>query len=204
MQDPMHDPALLSDEALCLRCRDDAASCEELIRRYAGLVRACTRALYLAGGDREDLWQEGMIGLCEAIRAYEPGRGSFSAFAAICIRRQAMSAVRAADADKHQPLNSSVPIQVSSFGHQAPDMLRAEEQDPEDVVIGQEIFAAFWSQLDSSLSRLERKVLQAYLQGLSYHEIAQLLQRPPKSVDNAIRRIRTKAARCRQIGDNGI
>lgn len=210
MQEFVHDPAAsadisaLTDEALCLRCRREPALQEVLIRRYAGLVRACTRPLYLAGADREDLWQEGMIGLLEAIRAYEPDRGSFSAFAAICIRRQAVSAVRAADARKHQPLNASVPFQVSSFGNHDPEIFRIEELDPEDVVIGQETSAAFWSRLDASLSRLEKKVLSYYLQGLSYQEIAQLLHRAPKSVDNAIQRIRAKAGQCRQNGDNGI
>lgn len=204
MQELMRDPSALPDEVLCLRCRTEPQLQEILIRRYAGLVRACTRPMYLAGGDREDLWQEGMIGLLEAIRAYEPEKGSFSAFAAICIRRQAVSAVRAADAGKHQPLNASVPFQVSSFGSQGPAVYRTEEQDPEDVVIGQEMSAAFWGRLDSALSRLEKKVLEAYLQGLSYHEIAQKLRRTPKSVDNAIQRIRQKAERCRKNGDNGI
>lgn len=203
MQIPMQDPATMSDEALCLRCQTQPELQEILIRRYAALVRACTRPLYLAGADREDLWQEGTIGLLEAIRAYSPERGSFSTFAAICIRRQALSAVRAADAGKHQPLNASVPFQVSSFGKYDPASLRIEEQDPEDVVIGQETTEAFYARLDAALSRLEKKVLNAYLQGLSYQEIAQHLHRAPKSVDNAIQRIRTKAVRCQKNGDNG-
>lgn len=204
MQKLIQNPEELSDELLCARCQSEPALQEILIRRYAGLVRACTRPMYLAGADREDLWQEGTIGLLEAIRMYKPEKGSFSSFAAICIHRQAVSAVRAADAGKHQPLNASVPIQVSSFGYQGLTTFLVDEQDPEDVVIGQEMSAAFWSRLVSVLSRLEKKVLEAYLKGLSYHEIAQLIHCTPKTVDNAIQRIRSKADRCRQNGDNGI
>lgn len=195
-------PELLSDEELCARCAQDPQAQETLILRYGDLVRSCTRALFLAGSDYEDLVQEGMIGLLQAIRTYDPAQGiSFRTFAAICIRRRAISAVRAAGAQKHQPLNASVPYQTSSFG-------AADEQDlhtdPEKVMIGQEALAAFYSWMDSALSPLEQKVLELYLQGLSYHEIAKRIQRPTKSVDNAVQRIRAKAASHRTSGDNGI
>ena len=199
------DPRTMSDEELCARCAEEPEMQEILVLRYGDLVRACTRPLFLAGGDYEDLVQEGMIGLLQAIRTYDPTQGvPFSSFAAICIRRRAISAVRAAAAQKHQPLNASVPFQASSFGSAAPLSAPQHGQtDPEEVMIGQEELAAFRNWLDGSLSSLEKKVLALYLQGLSYHEIAKRINRSTKSVDNAVQRIRTKVVLHRHPGDNG-
>lgn len=198
------DPRTLSDEALCARCTQEPELQEVLILRYGELVRACTRPLFLAGGDYEDLVQEGMIGLLQAIRTFDPAQGvPFSCFAAICIRRRAVSAVRAAAAQKHQPLNASVPFQPSSFGSAVLPAQRPGQINPEEVMIGQEELAAFRAWLEDSLSSLEKKVLTLYLQGLSYHEIAKRINRSAKSVDNAVQRIRAKAALHRQPGDNG-
>ena len=188
-----------SDEALCRRAADGSREAEEaLVRRYSGLVRSCARPLFLAGGDSEDLIQEGMFGLIRAIREYDGAKAaSFRTFAEVCIRNRLISALRAASRDKHSPLNQSVPLDTPFFdGNSYPfGALRASSADPEELII---------EALESTrkqLSEFEAKILGLYLDGLSCQEIAKAVGKSPKSVDNAVQRVRRKAARQLSSGD---
>ena len=188
-----------TDEALLARCAEDPNAEEALISRYTQLVRSCARPLYLTGGDRDDLVQEGMIGLLHAIRSYVPESGTpFGAYAAICIRSKLISAVRAAAAGKHSPLNESV-----SFQSVVPDdcLQGNVEEDPEHILIHREGFDEFMEALKQKLSRFEGQVLALYLDGLSYRLISARLKSTEKAVDNAVQRIRKKAHKI--IGENG-
>ena len=182
----------LSDNELLARCGEDHDAVRELVLRYTRLVRACARPLFLAGGDHEDLVQEGMIGLLDAIRGYSAEGGApFECFASICIRRRMISAIRSANARKHAPLNDALPLEQSG----------GQGSDPETALIGRERFASFMSVLRQRLSPAEQKILALYLEGFSYRQIADRLDRPTKSVDNAVQRIRRKAAAV--IGEDG-
>ncbi len=189
-----------SDEALCtLAAAGDRAAEECLAERYSRLVRSCARPYFLAGGDSEDLIQEGMIGLLSAIRGFQSGReASFYTYAEVCIRNRLRSAARAAARDKHSPLNHSIPLDVSQLdgvpdtcGYGVP---KQSTENPEDVVIGREEREARVKAMRAQLSGFEKTVLDLYLDGFSYGEIAERMDRPVKSVDNAVQRIRRKAA----------
>lgn len=187
--------AELSDEALCLSAAQNAAQAEtELVRRYGWLVRACARPLFLAGGDSEDLIQEGMLGLLTAIRGFDPGRdAAFRTYAEICIRSRLLTAVRSAQGGKHAPLNHSISYEPPLFdGTNA--YLFSSAESPEDVVIGREELKERLEALKGRLSKFEAQILPPYLSGLSCAEIAQRVGRSQKSVDNAIQRIRRKTA----------
>lgn len=191
-----------TDEALCLQAAaGSAAAAEELVRRYGRLVRACARPLFLAGGDSEDLFQEGMLGLLSAIRGFDARRdASFRTYAEVCVRNRLYSAVRAAQGDKHLPLNHSVSFEPPLFdGPNA--YLFSSEESPEDVIIGREELRERLDALKGQLSELEGKILPPYLSGLTCAEIAKRVGRSPKSVDNAVQRIRRKVARQLLSGD---
>ena len=184
-----------SDEALCLGAAQGDSSAEtELVCRYGWLVRACARPLFLAGGDSEDLIQEGFLGLLTAIRSFNPERdAAFRTFAEICIRSRLLTAVRAAQGGKHAPLNHSVSYEPPLFdGTNA--YLFSSAESPEDVVIGREELRERLEALKGRLSKFEAQILPPYLSGLSCGEIAQRVGRSQKSVDNAIQRIRRKPA----------
>ena len=185
-----------SDEELCGRAaRGDSQAETELVRRYGQLVRACARPLFLAGGDSEDLIQEGMLGLLTAIRGFDPGRDTaFRTFAEICVRSRLLTAVRAAQGGKHSPLNRSISFEPPLFdGTRAYQFSSAES--PEDVIIGREELKERLDALKCRLSELEADILPLYLSGLSCGEIAVRVGRSQKSVDNAVQRIRRKVAR---------
>lgn len=169
-----------------LAVHGDAQAEESLIARYHRTVRACARPLFLAGGDHEDLLQEGLLGLLSAIRRYDPAAGPFKPFAEVCIRARLRSAVRAAGREKHKILNTSVPLTGVE------ETLR---HDPEALLIEREGARERVDQLKDQLSPFESQVLHCYLNGLSYHEIAKATDKPPKSVDNAVQRIRKKLTR---------
>ena len=193
-----------SDEALCLRAAVGSREAEEeLVRRYYGLVRSCARPLFLAGGDSEDLIQEGMLGLIRAIREYDGAKAaSFRTFAEVCIRNRLISALRAASRDKHTPLNQSVPLDTPFFDGNSYvfGTLRASS-DPEELIIDRDRAAEALESTRKQLSKFEAKILGLYLDGLSCHEIAQAVGKSPKSVDNAVQRVRRKAARQLSSGD---
>ncbi len=175
-----------TDEALCRQAGASQAALECLIERCSHLVRACARPYFLAGGDSEDLMQEGMVGLLSAISAYDGARGvPFRAFASTCIRRRIASAVRSSLSGRNRPLDSAVPLQDDQL----------PQPGPEEAFLRREETEVFLSSLTQSLSALERQILPLYLEGRSYREIASAIGRPEKSVDNAVSRIRAKAAR---------
>lgn len=184
-----------SDEQLCaLAQQGDRASEEHLVVRYFTMVKSCSRPYFLAGGDGEDLIQEGMLGLLKAIRAFSPKNGvPFEAFARMCIVRQIYSAVRAAAAAKHEPLNHSESIAETPLFDENSQTAHAAS-DPVLLLIGMEEHREMQQVLSSLLSAFEAKVLTLYLNGCSYEEMAAEVGKPVKSVDNAIQRIRRKAA----------
>lgn len=193
----------ISDEELCSKtARGDSQAEAELVRRYGRLVRVCARPLFLAGGDSEDLIQEGMLGLLTAIRGFDPGRdASFRTYAEICVRSRLLTAVRAAQGGKHSPLNHSVSFEPPLFDGTNAHLLSSVES-PEDVIIGREELKERLDALKGQLSELEANILPLYLSGLSCGEVAQRVGRPQKSVDNAIQRIRRKVARQFSSGES--
>ena len=197
----------LSDEALCIQAASgDRLAEETLVIRYNRLVRMCSRPLFLAGGDSEDLIQEGMVGLLAAIRVYDPSKGtSFHTYAETCIRNRLLSAVKAASRDKHTPLNNYISFETPFFDgktdHYAYGTDQERLENPETIMIGREELRERLGVLKGQLSGFEAKVLGLYLNGLSYDEIAAEVKRSPKSVDNAVQRIRRKVAKHFQSGD---
>lgn len=189
-----------SDEVLCsLAAHGDRVAEEILVARYNRLVRICARPFFLAGGDSEDLIQEGMIGLVSAIRGFQTGReAKFRTYAEVCVKNRIRSAARAASRNKHSPLNQAVslgtPLPDQASEGCGSDELRQSVESPEDLLIGREEWEARMASMLERLSRFERMVLDLYLDGFSYSEIAQRLDKPAKSVDNAVQRIRRKAA----------
>ena len=184
-----------SDEALCAAvAAGDRRAEETLVMRYNRLVRVCARPFFLVGGDSEDLIQEGMFGLLMGIREFDPSRdASFRTFAEVCIRNRIRSAVAAATRGKHAPLNDSVPFGTPSLVEES-DISSTVQDNPEELLIGREVYLERLGNLKCQLSGFESKVLDLYLQGLSYQEIADELSRPHKSIDNAVQRVRKKVA----------
>ena len=182
-----------TDEQLCAQvAAGDRGAEEALVLRYGRLVRMCARPFFLAGGDSEDLIQEGMLGLLTAIREFRADRGArFSTYAQLCVRRRIISAVRDAAGGKHAPLNDYVSLE--------PSLLLADMEsspgNPENAVIHQEALRTLEAAIASQLTQLEAQVLAHFLEGSSYGEIAEAVGRSPKSVDNAVQRIRRKVAR---------
>ena len=179
----------------------DAQAEEALVLQYARLVRVCTRPYFLAGGDSEDLIQEGMLGLLSAIRTFDPRRNvKLSTYAEFCIRRRVISAIRTASANKHSPLNNYISLespQLDESNTSSAYFLR----DPEDFVIARERAVEVEKLLYGVLSRFESKALELFLEGMSYTEMAARLGKTHKSVDNAVQRIRRKLAQI-LIGDD--
>lgn len=170
-----------------------------LVQRYKNFVRGRVRTNFFIGADREDLIQEGMIGLFKAISDYDVTReASFRSFASICIKGQISTALKTATRQKHMVLNTSVSLDRPVFDEDDDrttlmDVLRLEpSQGPEELLIRQEKMTHIEKQLNSTLSQLECNVLKLYLEGQSYYEISELLKRPTKSVDNALQRIKRK------------
>ena len=193
------------DGELCLLAAAGNRLAEEtLVTRYNRLVRTCARPFFLAGGDSEDLTQEGMVGLITAVREYDAGKeASFRTFAEICIRSRLYSVLRAAARDKQQPLNQSLSLDDSHFDSNplTSGTNNLAQRNPEDFLIDREHTAALLSGVRKQLSEFEAKILGFYLDGLSCREIAKAVNMPPKSVDNAVQRIRRKVARQLLSGD---
>ena len=185
------------DEELIRRLRDgDGSVMDYLMEKYKDLVRRKARSMYLPGADQEDLIQEGMIGLFKAIRDYREEREtSFFHFAELCITRQIYSAIEASNRKKHAPLNSYVSFysEVSEEGQPLAEYLESERSDnPEQRMIDQENFELFLKKVRQSLSKMECEVLDDYLSGLNYQQIAEKMKKSPKAIDNALQRIKTK------------
>lgn len=188
----------LSDNDLCSLVKNGARDAEEiLVCRYLRLVKACARPYFLAGADGEDLIQEGMFGLIKAIRDYDEVKGvPFEAFVRLCVTRRIYSALEAANALKHSPLNNAISLLRPLFdGNTVFSVDTAgPSSDPETLVISMEEQQELLKKLSGLLSAFEAKVLDLYLKGYSYEEMSVKLGKETKSVDNAIQRIRRKSA----------
>jgi len=193
----------MSDEEIVLDAKesDNTIALDYLINKYRNFVRAKARSYFLIGADREDIIQEGMIGLYKAIRDFRTDKlSSFRAFAELCVTRQIITAIKTATRQKHIPLNSYVslnkPIYDEDSDRTLLDVLSGSKiSDPEELVISREEFIDIEEKMGEILSDLEWKVLMAYLDGKSYQEIAVELDRHVKSIDNALQRVKRKLER---------
>ena len=180
-----------TDEELIARLRaGEREITDYLIDKYKSLVRTRARALYLVGGDHEVLIQEGMLGLFQAVRDYKPGKeASFATFAGLCIDRQMYSAVASSQRQKHQPLNSFVSL---SEPVSEQELRLVDEETPEEIMISRENVIGMHERIKERLSKFEYQVLELYLKGYDYTQIAEKLGKQPKAIDNALQRIRSK------------
>lgn len=189
----------LTDEEIVSQAQQhDDAAVEYLLYKYKNFVRSKARSYFLIGADHEDIVQEGMIGLFKAFRDFRPDKlASFHAFAEICVTRQIITAIKTATRQKHIPLNSYVSLNKPIYEEESDRTLmdvitEGRSADPEELLIGRESYVSIESRIDEALSPLERRVLAAYLDGKSYQEIAQMLDRHVKSIDNALQRVKHK------------
>ena len=189
----------LTDEQVVLQAQEGSVLANEyILSKYKNFVKSKAHAYFLIGADREDIVQEGMIGLFKAVRDFRSDKlSSFHAFAELCVIRQIITAIKTATRQKHIPLNSYVslnkPIYEEASDRTLMDVItEGRSADPEELIIGQESYVSIESRIDEALSPLERKVLAAYLDGKSYQEIAKMLDRHVKSIDNALQRVKHK------------
>lgn len=202
----------LSDEEVIVRIKDDSndVALDYLINKYRNFVRAKARSYFLIGADREDIIQEGMIGLYKAIRDFRNDKlSSFRAFAELCVTRQIITAIKTATRQKHIPLNSYIslnkPIYDEDSDRTLLDVLSgAKVADPEELVISREEFIDIEARMEDILSDLEWRVLMYYLDGKSYQEIAIDLNRHVKSIDNALQRVKRKLEKYVESSNNEI
>ena len=192
-----------TDEQLIARIREGDGEAERLLfERYKQLVRSRAHSYFLIGADHEDLVQEGMLGLYKAVCEYDENKAaSFKSFAELCVTRQILSAIKHATRKKHGPLNNYVSLsrpEMTDSDLTLLDTVRSlTVADPEDVVIGRENFDQLLQHLTKVLSPMEQRVLSLYLCGYSYPQIAAKLQKPNKSVDNAMQRVKHKIEKFR-------
>ena len=190
----------MTDEEIVMQIKEkhDDVALDYIIKKYRNLVRVKARAYFLIGADREDIIQEGMIGLFKAIRDYKLDKlTSFRAFAELCITRQIITAIKTATRQKHIPLNSYVSLNKPIYDEESDrtliDILSTTKiTNPEEIIISREEFVFIEKKMGEILSSLEWKVLMAYLEGKSYQEIAVDLKRHVKSIDNALQRVKRK------------
>ncbi|WP_342759345.1 RNA polymerase sporulation sigma factor SigH [Kineothrix sedimenti] len=191
------------DEELILRLRDGEENITDYIMdKYKNLVKSKAKSMYILGADSEDLIQEGMIGLFKAIRDYDSGRdASFFTFADLCISRQMYTAVQASVRQKHAPLNTYISLYSSVKSKDEPGSEEAEllnvlaskaELSPEEMVIDKENVENLEKTIERELSIFEKQVLDLYITGMSYVQIAKVLGKDEKSTDNALQRIKAK------------
>lgn len=192
-----------TDEEIVLEAKVGNSRAQEyLISKYENFVKAKSKSYFLIGADKEDIYQEGMIGLYKAIRDFKVDRlTSFKAFAEICITRQIITAIKTATRQKHIPLNTYVslnkPIYEEESDRTLIDVLsELKITDPEELIIGKEQLKHIEGEMEKVLSNLEMEVLQSYLDGKSYQEIACDLNREAKSIDNALQRVKRKLEKC--------
>ena len=191
----MKNSELKSDEQLWKEASNGDVNAEgQLIQRYSRIVKVCARPLFLMGGDSEDLIQEGMLGLLSAVRQYDPSKEtSFKTYAELCVKNRIYTAIKSAARMKHTPLNDYVSFQSPHFD-ESRTLSNGYARDPEELIITKERLDEITNNTLGCLSKLESQVLSLYLDGLSYDEISKALNKTPKSVDNAVQRIRRKLA----------
>ena len=194
---------ILPEGELIRRAQEqDHEAIDALMRRYKGIVRKRARSLFMIGGDQDDLMQEGMIGLFKAIQDYDSSKEAvFSTFAELCISRQLYSAVKSSNRKKNIPLNTYVSIYSPVYSEQGETeegsfmvdhSLEAAELSPEEILIDRENVQNLREKIETCLSPMERKVFDFYMDGMTSQEIAREMEKEPKSIDNALQRIRTK------------
>lgn len=192
------------DEELIERLRDgEDGITEYLMNKYKGLVKSKARSMYILGADNDDLIQEGMIGLFKALRDYDCGRdASFATFADLCVSRQMYTAVQASRRQKHIPLNTYISLNGNAGGEweneeeELINVLAAKfEQSPEEMLIDRENVDMLEKTIERELSTFEKQVLDLYLTGMGYQQIAKVLGRAEKSTDNALQRLKNKLAK---------
>ncbi len=204
----MHGYDLKTDEEIIEAVRDGRSDAlEYLIIKYKNFVRAKARSYFLIGADREDIVQEGMIGLYKAIRDFRDDKlASFKAFAELCITRQIITAIKTATRQKHIPLNSYISLDKPIYDEDSDRTLLdviigSKVTDPEELVINKEEFSGLEDKMGEILSELEQRVLMLYLDGKSYQEIAVDLKRHVKSIDNALQRVKRKLEKYLELRD---
>ena len=194
----------LEDNELVTRVRAGDERCVEiLLSRYRNFARSKARSYFLAGSDKEDVVQEGMIGLFKAVRDFDLAQDTpFRAFAELCISRQILTAIKTANRQKHQPLNSSISLDAPAYGDEDSDrsvgdhlVATPTSSDPIELVISAEEIEAIRDNMSETLTELEGDVLRLYMDGKSYEEIAGALGNHVKSIDNALQRIKRKLQR---------
>lgn len=197
----------MSDEDLIVSIKSgDKSALEFLIDKYKELVNMKISRFFIIGAEREDIVQEGLIGLFKAIKSYNVDKqNSFKTFANMCIERQLITAIKSSNRQKHIPLNSYLSLNIAAYDEDEDTTLMEvmnfdQIEDPLDTITKQEYYKSVETAIDKSLSDFEKQVLNRYMQGESYVEIAEKLDTPVKSIDNAIQRIRKKAIK--NIGEN--
>lgn len=190
---------LTDEELIFLAHKKSGREAEEyLLNKYKNLVRARAKAYFLVGGDNDDLVQEGMIGLFKAIRDFDKDKDvSFHSFAELCIKRQIFTAIKTADRQKHQPLNTYISLNKPVYDDDSERTLietvaERESIDPENLYIMREKLGDIEKEIENKLSKLEKRVLILHLEGMSYREISEIIDKPEKSIDNALQRIKRK------------
>ena len=201
LDDDIRYDLLKDEELIVLVSEGDNEALDYLIEKYRNFVRAKARSYFLIGGDREDIVQEGMIGLYKAIRDFKEDRlASFRGFAELCITRQIITAIKTATRQKHIPLNSYVSLDKPIYDEDSDrtfiDVISgAKTLDPQELLVNREKLSGIEGKVIELLSDLERKVLALYLDGRSYQEISEELDRHVKSIDNALQRVKRKLER---------
>ena len=188
---------LTDEEIVALAQGNDDEALTYLLDKYKNFVRSKARSYFLIGADHEDIVQEGMIGLFKAIRDFKPSRlSSVRAFAELCVKRQIITAIKTATRQKHFPLNSYVSLNKPLYDEESDrtllDVIEGRVTNPEDLFISQEELERIQNEISTTLSPLEQQVLAAFLNGKSYQEIAEMLNRHVKSIDNALQRVKRK------------
>lgn len=183
----------IKDEELISRFKNgESEILDYLIEKYKNMVRKKARTMFLIGGENDDLIQEGMIGLFKAVRDYQPDRdAAFQTFASICVDRQIYNAIQSSNRQKHQPLNSYISLSEQD-GENEEHLGDNWGENPESIIIDQENVQDLEQEITATLSPMENQVLEYYLAGNGYGEIAQIMGKTPKSIDNALQRIRIK------------
>ncbi|MCI9177689.1 MAG: RNA polymerase sporulation sigma factor SigH [Clostridia bacterium] len=195
---------MTDEDLITLIKSEDKCALEHLINRYKNIVSLKIGKYYMIGAEKEDIEQEGLIGLFKAIKSYQPEKqNSFKTFANMCIERQLITAIKSSNRQKHMPLNSYLSLNMNAYDNEEDgnnstiDLLGVLDtkntEDPLDTITQKEYYELIETTIDKTLSDFEKKVLNQYMQGESYVQIAQKLDTPVKSIDNAIQRIRKKA-----------
>ena len=192
--------SLLDEELVEMVHQGNTEALDYLITKYRSFVRMKGRSYFLIGADKEDILQEGMIGLYKAIRDFKEEKlSSFRAFAELCITRQIITAIKTATRQKHIPLNSYISLDKPIYD----DIIAGSVvDDPEELIINRENYDYMEGKMGEILSELEQQVLSLYLDGQSYQEISEELNRHVKSIDNALQRVKRKLERYMEIGSN--